>query len=196
MEITDKLERLKNNNAKKVFEGVIFDVYQWPQKMFDGSIATFERIVRPDTVIIFPTLDDKFIMNLEKQPGSTEKLDFPMGRMENNESDPAKAALRELKEETGITPKEFYFLGTDRLDGKILWDLYFFISKDIQNRESQNVDNGEIIENVEHSMENIYDKFKNLEIDLPKFLLKVLLNESKEAFLDRFIHPEKYFQLI
>jgi hypothetical protein len=27
-------------SAKKVFEGVLYDVYQWPQKLYDGSTAT------------------------------------------------------------------------------------------------------------------------------------------------------------
>ena len=39
-------------DARCVFKGVIFEVWQWEQKMFDGSMATFERIKRPDTVVI------------------------------------------------------------------------------------------------------------------------------------------------
>ncbi len=33
-------------NAKRVFKGIIFDVYQWQQKMFDGSKETFEMLKR------------------------------------------------------------------------------------------------------------------------------------------------------
>jgi hypothetical protein len=29
--------------AKLAFRGVVFDVYQWKQRMFDGSYQTFER---------------------------------------------------------------------------------------------------------------------------------------------------------
>ena len=45
----------KNNlpeNAKLVFKGIIHDIYQWEQEMFDGSKATFERIRRPDTTAV------------------------------------------------------------------------------------------------------------------------------------------------
>lgn len=35
-------------NAQRVFSGKIFDVYQWPQPLFDGSIATFEVAKRLD----------------------------------------------------------------------------------------------------------------------------------------------------
>lgn len=30
--------------AKKVFTGQIFDVYQWEQEMYDGSFETFEML--------------------------------------------------------------------------------------------------------------------------------------------------------
>ena len=58
------------DNAKKVFEGVIFDVYQWEQKMFDGSLETFEKLKRPDTVIVFPIMaDGKVLLTKQEQPG-------------------------------------------------------------------------------------------------------------------------------
>ncbi len=33
-------------NAKCVFEGILFDTWQWEQELFDGSFTTFEAIVR------------------------------------------------------------------------------------------------------------------------------------------------------
>ena len=36
-------------NAKRVFKGKIFDVYQWDQKMFDNSVEIFEKMKRTDT---------------------------------------------------------------------------------------------------------------------------------------------------
>ena len=56
-------------HAKRVFKGVIFDVYQWKQKMYDGSFKTFEKIKRPDTVIVFPVLDNgKILLTKQSQP--------------------------------------------------------------------------------------------------------------------------------
>lgn len=48
--------KLLPKEAKKVFSGVISEVYQWPQKLFDGTTATFEMIKRPDTVKIVAIL--------------------------------------------------------------------------------------------------------------------------------------------
>ena len=71
------IERPKSNqpippDAKKVFSGVLFDVYQWEQKMFDGSVATFEKLKRPDTVVVFPVLPNgRIILTEQEQPNDS-----------------------------------------------------------------------------------------------------------------------------
>ncbi len=45
--------KLKSPEAKRVFKGVRFDVYQWKQKRYDGTKATFELIKRADSIIVF-----------------------------------------------------------------------------------------------------------------------------------------------
>ena len=58
------------DNASCVFRGVLFDVYQWQQKMFDGSHGTFEMLRRPDTIAVVAIDDDgKIIACHEEQPG-------------------------------------------------------------------------------------------------------------------------------
>ncbi|HEY4513381.1 MAG TPA: hypothetical protein VJH06_02610 [Candidatus Paceibacterota bacterium] len=58
------------DDAKRVFKGVIFDVYQWEQEMYDGTKAIFEKLKRPDTVVVFPVLPDgKIILTEQEQPG-------------------------------------------------------------------------------------------------------------------------------
>lgn len=70
-----KIERPKSlqpmpENAKRVFKGIIFDVYQWEQEMFDGGKETFEKLKRPNTVVVFPVFPDGRIMLTEQeQPG-------------------------------------------------------------------------------------------------------------------------------
>ena len=89
-------------NAKKVFDGVIFDVYQWEQKMYDGSVAVFEKIKRLDTtVIVAIDENNNFIITHQEQPGRDKPfLSNPAGRIEGGEN-PLEGAKRELLEETG-----------------------------------------------------------------------------------------------
>ena len=115
--------------AKRVFEGKIFDVYQWEQKLYDGSTATFERITRPDTVVIFPVLPDGTIVLIEDtQPDRESVLTAPSGRLENDET-PEQAALRELKEETGYAPEKLDLFYTYAPFRKIDWVTYVFVAK-------------------------------------------------------------------
>jgi len=78
-----KNAHLVPTNAERVFHGEIFDVYQWQQKMFDGSHETFEMAKRPDTVEIIGIRDDKIVIIRDEQPGRGPKMSFPGGRHDN-----------------------------------------------------------------------------------------------------------------
>jgi hypothetical protein len=97
-------------NAKKVFQGKIFDVYQWEQKMFDNSVEIFEKLKRADTVVAIAIKGDKIIIQEQKQPDWTHLLvSLPGGRCERNEL-PLSAVKRELLEETGYVSDDWKLL--------------------------------------------------------------------------------------
>jgi hypothetical protein len=50
-------------NATRVYKGTIFEVWSWPQEMFDGSIETFERVRRPHTADIIAVVGEKSSYN-------------------------------------------------------------------------------------------------------------------------------------
>ncbi|MFO0971471.1 MAG: hypothetical protein U0520_03950, partial [Candidatus Saccharimonadales bacterium] len=60
--------KLIPQDAKKVFDGVIFDVFQWQQQMFDGTTETFEMLRRPDTVQVICIDEGKVLVLEEEQP--------------------------------------------------------------------------------------------------------------------------------
>lgn len=67
-------------HAKRVFKGILFDVYQWQQKQYDGSYKTFEKIKRSDTVSVIPvTAEGKFIITHQEQPLTDPFTGFPGG---------------------------------------------------------------------------------------------------------------------
>ena len=68
------------DHAKRVFQGVIFDVYQWQQELFDGSIETFEALRRPNTLMVIPTMGDTILLAEEVQPGKGRFLSLFGGR--------------------------------------------------------------------------------------------------------------------
>ncbi len=130
--------------AKKIFSGEIFSVYQWPQKMYDGSIATFEMVKRPDTVLIIPTVDDKIVLAEEQQPRKNKKITLLGGRRNAGEKTIA-AAKRELREESGLVSDDWELLYEFQPVSKMEWTIFCFIARDCQQAFSQKLDGGEKI---------------------------------------------------
>jgi 8-oxo-dGTP pyrophosphatase MutT (NUDIX family) len=58
-------------HAKRVFksDATHTEIWQWEQKLYDGSTKTFEKIKRPDTVEVIAAVGDKIIIEEQEQPG-------------------------------------------------------------------------------------------------------------------------------
>ena len=173
-------------NAKKVFGGVLFDVYQWEQEMFDGTKTIFEKLKRPDTVIVFPTLDDeKILLTEQEQPGKEPFMGAAGGRVDDGE-DILEAAKRELLEETGYEASEFVLWDAQHPTSKIDWVVYTFIAKGLKKVADLNLDAGEkiVLKPVN------FDRFIDIAIS-KNFVQKEIIPKLYEAKL----HPEKMEEL-
>ncbi|MCP5405465.1 MAG: NUDIX hydrolase [Pseudomonadaceae bacterium] len=140
-------------HAKRVFQGVIFDVYQWEQEMFDGSTATFERLKRPDTVVVLPVAGDTIYYSRQEQPDKPLFLGLFGGRSDPGE-EPLTAAKRELLEETGLVSDTWIPWKSFQPATKIDWTVYYFIAKDCRKVAEQELDGGERIEICQTSLDD------------------------------------------
>ena len=131
--------------AKKVFQGKIFATYQWEQKLYDGTSATFEMLKRPGTIQIIPTANDSVYLSYEEQPTKPRSYTLLGGRQEPNE-DPLVTAKRELLEETGMESDDWELYKTYEYQGKIEWPMFLFIAKNCKKVAEQKLDPGEKIE--------------------------------------------------
>jgi 8-oxo-dGTP pyrophosphatase MutT (NUDIX family) len=133
-------------DAKRVFRGILFDVYQWDVKGYDGSTRTFEKIKRPDTAMIVPVTEDgKIIAGLQEQPGKKPFIGLIGGRIDEGE-DALETAQRELLEETGYQAKEWLLFDAVQPVSKIDWAVYTFIAKGCKKVGEQSLDGAEKIE--------------------------------------------------
>ena len=64
----------RSPKGKLVFDGEIFRVYQWKQRLYDGSYATFEVATRPSIVQILPEVDQKIAIAFEEQPAIPDRF--------------------------------------------------------------------------------------------------------------------------
>ena len=132
-------------NAKKVFDGIIFDVYQWEQEMFDGTTSTFEMLKRPSTVEVIAVKDGKIAMSYQSQPTKPDFYSLFGGRAEEDE-DSLTTAKRELLEESGLTSDNWELYREYQPSHKIDWTIYTYIARDCKKVSGQKLDSGEKIE--------------------------------------------------
>lgn len=149
--------------AKKVFKGVIFDIYQWKEKMYDGSYGVFEAAKRKDTIsIIAITKNNKFIILEQEQPYKGKYFSLASGRVEKDEK-PIVAAKRELLEETGYVPKKIKLFMTNKSYARVIWNDYAYIAYDCERKAKQNLDNGEKIQVKYLNFSKFYDFVRSRE---------------------------------
>ncbi len=132
--------------AKRVFKGVLLDVYHWQQKLYDGSKATFELARRQDIVLVIPTMNGKIGIVKQKQPPHDWFWSVPGGRMDVRGESAKQTALRELLEETGLKPKSIKLWKVYRSYGKMVMNIHVFVARDCIKVAKQNLDAGEKIE--------------------------------------------------
>ena len=179
------------NNAQRAFKGVLFDVYQWKQKMFNGSFAPYERLKRPDVVNILPIIENKILLTEEEQPGTGVFLASAGGRIDPEEL-PLAAAKRELLEETGYEAANWFLWDAVQPVAKIDYAVYTFIAKECTKISKQDLDPGEKIKlrfyNFDDFLKVVLQKnFWDLELSLKVARIKdspKKLKEMKELFLE------------
>lgn len=174
-------------NAKCVFKGKIFEVWQWEQKMYDGSVEIFERLKRPNTAQVIPIVGDKIIIQIEQQPHKKQPvLSIPGGRFNDNEKS-LQAAKREFLEETGYISRDWMLWKKVNPAFKIEWTVYTYIARNCVFDKSPSLDAGEKIKTQLVS----FEEFMKIATENPLFyspeivpdLLRLQLNvKRKEEF--------------
>ena len=177
-------------HATRVFKGVLFDVYQWQQEMFDGSFRTFEKLARNDATMVIPiTSDGKILITEDEQPGRPMVITFPGGGSEDGE-DPETAGRRELLEETGYEPEVMDFVRSFDPSSKIAWTIHTYVGRGCRKVAEPRLDAGEHITVRLVSLDELImladdSRFQNREIQL--LLVKARYDIGVRASLEKLL---------
>lgn len=116
------------HHAKIVHQWPIFTIYQWQQEMFDGSYATFEKAVKPDSVFCLPVVWDKIVLITERQPGSDRYTWMIWWRVDKWVSC-KKTMKAELQEEWWIIANSLKLYKSYPNPWKVEWTQHIYIAK-------------------------------------------------------------------
>ncbi|EDK72804.1 NUDIX hydrolase [candidate division TM7 genomosp. GTL1] len=183
-------KQLIPDGAKKVFTGKIFDTYQWPQQLYDGTEVTFEVIRRPDSINILPiTNQSKIVLTKQEQPGMEPFIGALGGRVDKGET-LIQAAERELLEEAGLRAGRLELWNATHIAEKLDWVSWTFIAKNCSKLSNQQVDGGEKIELIEVTFDEYMeivaqDTYRDTEIALELLRLSArgVLDAVRKAWL-------------
>ncbi|MDO8655610.1 MAG: NUDIX hydrolase [Nanoarchaeota archaeon] len=165
--------------SRRVFHGILHDVYQWQQKLFDGSSATFEMIVRQPSTEVLATVNNKIIILMQEQPGRKVYLSLPGGRVEAGDA-ALETAQRELLEETGYKASRWTLLDEFSGNQKYYFKESLFLAQNCKKVGSQTLDAGEKIKVTLVSFDDFLQLCRN-----PRFVAAIPLKFMMyEALLD------------
>jgi ADP-ribose pyrophosphatase len=175
--------------ATRVYEGVIFDVYAWDQEMYDGSFVRFERVIRPDTVVVISITEQGTILVIEdEQPAKGISIGMPGGRIEPGE-DPRIAGIRELQEETGYSAKSCELWYSEEPTSKLDWTVFYYIAKGCTKTHQQSLDGGERIKVMEYTLDDFItlmlsdaDFDGSIALKVTKMIARGELNAVRDLF--------------
>lgn len=100
-------ENLKETfvSSEEIYDGRILHVEKWQVTCPDGKIAAREIVVHKGAAAVVPVYEDGTTLMVRQHRIAADRvtLEIPAGKLDSADEDPYLCAVRELKEETGLS---------------------------------------------------------------------------------------------
>ena len=163
-------------SSEMIYDGIILHVFRDVIEQSNGNRAVREVIRHNGAVCVVP-INEKGEVVCVKQfryPFDSTMIEIPAGKLDSKEEDPNSAALRELREETGLSCKKLTYIGKMYGSPAILDEvIHMYIAEELTEGETD-PDEDEIIEPVTIPLERMFDMIMKGEICDAKTQIAVL----------------------
>ena len=166
----------KQLTSELVFDGKILHVYRDTVSLPDGSVSLREVMRHDGAVCIVPLTENGEIVCVRqyRYAHGRSLLEIPAGKLDSKFENRREAALRELKEETGITCKKFTEIGDLYTSAAILDEVItMYLAEDLEYGE-MDLDEGEFLSVERIPLDEMVDMIMRGEIADSKTQIAVL----------------------
>ncbi len=156
----------KELSSRLIYDGKVVHLYEDEVTLPDGKQARREYVKHVGAVCVLALTDEGEVV-LERQfryPFHKELIEIPAGKLDSADEDPMKAALRELREETGYVPATIRHIGDFYGSPAILDEnIRMFLATGLI-RQGQSLDDDEFLEVFTLPLETVVEKVLSGEI--------------------------------
>lgn len=174
MEFTEK-----TINSQLIFDGRVVKLYKDKIELPTGQESYREVVKHSGGVVILAKKEDKVLLVKQfRYPMKEVLYELPAGKLEIGE-DPFEAAKRELEEETGYCANKWTDLGyVYTSPGYSDEKLYLYMAEDLEFTHCH-PDEGEILQALEYSYDDVLKMIANGEINDAKTLCAIMRAQIK-----------------
>ena len=165
----------KTISSETLFNGRVFDVQVKQVELYDGSAARREIVVHNGGATIVALDEDMNIYLVRQFRSPFEKIlyETPAGKLEKNE-DPKVCAIRELKEETGMSADKVEDLGfMYATPGYCAEIIHMYLATGLHRGEG-NPDDGEFLQVIRIPLKQAVEMIERNEISDAKTSVAIL----------------------
>ena len=165
----------KTITSEKIFEGKVITLRYDTVVLPNGKEAGREIIEHPGGVAVV-ALDEEgnvYLVRQYRHPFEKILLEIPAGKLNYGE-DPFSCGVRELKEETGLSAKQFDFLGSFMVSPGFCGEkIYIYLARGLSAGD-MNLDPDEFLEVEKMPLSNLMDMIMANEIEDGKTVIGIL----------------------